>query len=98
MNATELIPDTELANALARHIDEHHGDYPLVTFEDGGLRVVAMYKNTELEIIVDAAQANLGRRGKLLTELHARSVQEAILMIAKVEAIRQQRRYPMLRF
>ena len=98
MNATEYPTSTALTEALARHIDEHHGDYPLVVFEEGGLRVVAMYKNMELEIVVDAALPSSVRRGKLLTALSAASVPEAIRLIAQIESIRQQRRHPMLRF
>ena len=98
MNATDSLPSTELTSALARHIDEHHGDYPLVIFEDDGLRVVAMYKNMELDIVIDAEQLTSARRGKHLTELHVASVPEAIRLIAQIESIRQKRRHPMLRF
>lgn len=98
MNATASLANNELTSALARHIDEHHGDYPLVIFEDDGLRVVAMYKNMELDIVVDVAQSNSAQRGKHLTELYVASVPDAIRLITQIESIRQKRRHPMLRF
>lgn len=90
--------EAELTVELAQHIDEHHGDYPLVLFEDDGKRVVAMYKNTELDILIDPDKPNGARRGKHPADLYATSFVEAILLISRVESLRQKRRRPMLRF
>lgn len=90
--------DAALTDEISRHIDEHQGDYPLVILENDGPCVVALYKNTEVEIVVDPNQPNWTRRGRHPADLYATSVAEAIRLISQVEAVRQNRRYPMLRF
>lgn len=98
MTANHFSLDAATTDALARHIDKYQGDYPLVTFEDNGLRVIAMYKNTELDIIIDPTRPNGAQRGEHPADRYATSVMEAIRLISQIESVRQKLRHPMLRF
>jgi hypothetical protein len=87
-----------LTTALARYIDEYQGDYPLIILEDEGARVIAVYKNTELNIAIRPDKPNGVRRGSHPADLYARSVADAIGLISRIESVRQGVRHPMLRF
>jgi hypothetical protein len=89
-----------VAAALAAIIDEHAGDYPLVSLhrEAPGPDTTWLYATLVVEVFIDKDKpVSIGSRELGGVSVYVSSPQQGMALLRQTEAIRQQRDWPYIR-